>query len=909
MRHLLPFLLLLLLSVSCADDLGRRDIFATTSEEVTISFSVDKITLSRAEDDASFNETAIDHAYLLFYPSDYTDFTGAPAAVVKAEVPEAGKLRFKMPQTLEANINYKLVAVANADAYSPSGSDFEAYLKTEIEAGKINSLSDILLLCSESITSSSVTYLPMKGIVNGDAAFRFSRNGGTVYVNVSLMFRRLVSRIDVSNLADNFKLEGVALCNWRDAVSLGNPVTQPGNIKGVLSGSEGSSSSPTFIAPSGDGQSITEALYCFPSSTDSPVPGDQKTTALILKGSYNNGEPSYYRVNLGLNDDGSQLKPNTKYTVSITAVNGAGQPTLAEAYSSTSEEQIVTATVEDWDIEGGNYAMDDEGHVLGVSKTELEFDCDDTNAQEIKVLCSKDLTLKADFIPGDDIPDDAFNVTLSSEPGLSSVTIKPKGANTEDTALTGKCRISASKDGKECLYFDIDLKQLTSADKPYIPEIPDAPVALIPLDNKHIISVSHDSGNGEIVVDGFDPNCFNSFIDIPLQVYIKDATTAKTVKVISSVDAGHDGLGWPLEGRLTPSPSSEYCYCYESFNNKKVCSKGSKEKVEKSTLQNGNPYTCSNKDILYLSIGAMGPDDPEIKRTITVYGLTGSTETFTYTVIIKRRDIIMDDVVLTDSKNQQSWLIFDRNVQDTSKQNVGRYFDNTDKKWYKRQAYNYTLNSNPAFEIPFKYISAGTVFDESQHSLYMGNYTPYANNVVSGSVSSYAATWLDSYLYKETILDEDKTSPFYESIDKAKWVIPSKDILELCKSKMRVSKMRMFLMSDVPAKKDNKRVPICCYWPFRGVLGSEIDDFWFGYYSTDSSTPIAIIYCENTAVLTHTPTPQTGYRGLTRLVRKLTADDLKNYKNNYLGYGSGTCLLNYCHDDTYSSTSKGWKID
>lgn len=196
-------------------------------------------------------------------------------------------------------------------------------------------------------------------------------------------------------------------------------------------------------------------------------------------------------------------------------------------------------------------------------------------------------------------------------------------------------------------------------------------------------------------------------------------------------------------------------------------------------------------------------------------------------------------------------------------------------------------------------------FSEDKHSLYMGLNRPFNRK---NEVNTAIDNWIKTYDYKE---GQIKNSPFYESDDNTKWKLPTLSTMELCKAKMKVSKLRMFLVSDIPAKHDDNLIPVCCYWPYynSGVEMGITTDSTFGYYvSNGDGTPqsIILIYCDKTEVKTFILSSMSNYTGLSRLVRSLNSSDLEDYKNNYLGYGSEPHKLTICHPDTQYPENEDW---
>ncbi|MDE7346561.1 MAG: hypothetical protein K2N48_07470, partial [Muribaculaceae bacterium] len=682
----------------CTDDLRNRSVFDSGAGSAVIGFSIENVALTREGENHDI-ESEIDHAYLLFYAADASLETGVPEAAVRADIDESdpGRLKFKMPLRLKPNTDYQLIAVANADYYAPAGFDrFSDYLDDWSSAA--SGVKDELHVWSaDRITAGKIDCLPMKGQITSNSLFRFSMQDGVYNVSASLSFRRMVARIDLTNNVNNdFVVEGVALCNWRDKVSVPNVESELGNrlgnVNGKLSDEEADTGDDIFLKmpdPDEEGlQQLKESIYCFPSVSYDSYLSDSESTALIIKAKYkDDAESSYYRVNVGIDGNRSEVKANTKYLVNIQSVKGSGAPTVKDAYLAR-ESLIVHSVVEDWDLENGCYAIDDKGNFVVLSSGKLEFEGDSEVGKEIKVLASKGLSLDVVYTADNEISKDAFIVSVISESPVSTLKIKPSGMNTGEDILSGKIAVSATTPEGGRLSVNLFVSQnpaIGGSEEPVIPD--DMPFALIPVSYDRV-KIDHE--NRTIEIDGFDPDCFNSFIDVPFKVYINDKIEGN----LSSVNVSTT-LQWPLEGRISIDHSSQYKYCKASFNVQGQVLDGGGNKVQYSTLWSSS-ITVKNEETINISVGAMGPDDPAIVREIKL-----SNEQNKYTLIIKPRPAIIDDVILIDNDGK-SWLIQDRNIQDYT-----RYpnFIGLDKEGRKYQAYNYTgliFSGQQNITIPFK---------------------------------------------------------------------------------------------------------------------------------------------------------------------------------------------------------------
>lgn len=904
----------LLISGSCADDLRHRIFFEDGVDDVMLSFSVEDISLSRAGEGRDI-ETLIDHAYLLFYSSDAVLDADLPLAAARAVVSETDPsvLKFKLPLQLEPDTDYTLLAIANPDSYTPEGfSTFRNYLEAWISS-PAQGRQPLQLFRAEPMAAENLDCVPMRGKIADGDSFRFSNQGGVYKVAASLSFRRKVARIDVANMVkEEFLIEGIALCNWRDAVSVASNVSQLGNrsggIHGVLSEVGEDSEEATFVAmPEADEsgiQQLKKSIYCFPSVSYEARLSDHESTALIIKARYGEDEESsYYRVNVGQKGNRSEVKENTKYLVTIQSVKGRGAATPEEAYASE-ESLIILSIVEDWDLDGC-FAMDEDGNFLLLSTGRLEFDGGNVAKREIRVLTSKGLTWNVEYIADNDESASAFSATRLSDISLA---IGPTGENNnEKDILTGKFVVTAHTPEGGTLSVDILVVQnpATGSEVPDIPD--DIPFTLVPMSDDRV-KVDHQARTIEI--DGFDPDCFNSFIDIPFTVNFKNPGDGA-----SAIDLTTD-LQWPLEGRVAIEMSSQYLYCKESFaltGTPKVTNKDGIIPTDNDNLSISSIYV-HDREPFYISVGAMGPDDPPIIRNLNL------SDKVTYKLIIKPCDCIIDDVVMLDGKGG-ILLVQDRNVQDFL--TYGDYVG-LDENGRKRQAYNYNYipnnslsGENVGLMIPFKFKTNEIQFGEMEHYLYRGKTYTYADfsdiNDLSNDGVVSRLSWLKRYCSSG---DMSVISPFYQSpeetLNSKKWNFPSESDFGLWAKKLRVSKMRMFFVSDVSVRDGDKDIPVCCYLPYHSLDMNGMAATTAGYFMTNDgldASNIVVVYFEKSEgkyYKTSKYASRNGQLGFTRLVRTLTQEELDDYKTNYLGYGSQPHRLQLCHPDTYTSEPLGW---
>lgn len=775
LRTIIPMLLAWSLLMGCSESPMHGDDASTTEAE--LAFCLED-TDSRGDTDLSELEEKLEHAYLLFFPMD-SEPTDCPIAWIRAEATAEGLLSFRIPRGLQEGLPYRLVAVGNADCFTPDGYDsYQDYLGAPISTGKAFAPQ---LYHKDAMTADVLTCLPMKG----ESTFSWTRSDGKCRAEGRLEFRKLVARIDIESLAgDDFMIEGGALCNWRDRVNVMNPDVPAGEVRGILSSEAdgGSDETPLRFAAATDakGQAIRHSLYCFPSYSETSMPTDRQTPAVILRARYGDApSPTFYRFNAGTrgNSDGSaKVEANGKYRMVIKSVAGPGASTPEEAYE-----------------------------------------------------------------------------------GVSA------------------------------------------------PIIPDEDVAFMPLCDSN---VKVDYKNRTIEIDAFDPDCFNGFIDVPFKVHIASkfgADASVTLKKDSKSPV------WPLEGRISKNPTENFKYCPCSFATSDLgidptVFDGKNEVSAKST--EGAEFSVKAGDTFYISVGAMGPDDPEIVRTLTVdlSGLGMTPSLLTFTIIVKPRPTIINDVVLTAPGGQDYWMIMDRNIQNVSTQStyIGR-----DSSGNRKQAYNYSYLTTktgpyvktPTMFIPFKQAADGTSISESSRleDRGLGALTKTLSTIKT-TFSNGRINWLKE---NEFASGMPVRSPFYDATTLDGWIFPTSDVMALIAGRLRMSKMRFYLVSDFPAITEEGKKEVCCYLPFHHN-DQELDRTTNYSYCVsnpaDGSQPAdlrLIYYSASRKAELHSPSMNTTKSAMGRLCRKLSKEELDYYLSGFLGYNGGRCMAETATPDTY----------
>lgn len=318
-----------------------------------------------------------------------------------------------------------------------------------------------------------------------------------------------------------------------------------------------------------------------------------------------------------------------------------------------------------------------------------------------------------------------------------------------------------------------------------------------------------------------------------------------------------------------------------------------------SSLESGTSF--------YLNPFRTGPGDPAILGTVTVTAFDpanpdaelSESSKLTFNVEIKAStNYVLDDIIVGNL------LIADRNIGHKSRVRRDTNWEPIGGTNGRRDAlnYNYTPNykgtqdgdqeiyitGKSDSEMNEEYSDKAQIWDYSIFSsTYSYNYTNYI-------------TSLYHYWGKEHLDAEQMYSPFYTADELTKWRLPYvEEWWPLLSSEHLIfSKWRVFLISDVQAIKNGKRVPIMCW--LHQTDGAVSSGYGYHVY-----TPYISLYKdkelvektvmgtflaqrEHVTFLRSSDEWATGYptpsRHSVRLVRELTNEEIESYKHNYLGY-------------------------
>ena len=368
------FLLLGTIFWGCVvEDISGGDLAGKTTLNFTIS---DGSVKTKSSTEATPNEREINYLGILFY--DYTTKElkgGAVATISLNDGSSNGIATFQLPEDVRLNAgNYRMLVFTNAALaiHTVSGKGIDALRS---------------FISNESLTSSydnvfETLYLPSNDRIKAPLPFF----GETVFVSdgssgssqsINVTLKRITTKFSLTNKVSKSTLDikGVKVTNYRsrglvfaDAVEP-NSVIMHGTVTGHVSTEDAGYTLPKI---EGGFQVANEGLYAFPNIAPYAVLGDKETTALLLKASYNGNIDSYYRVNIAVNSGlGQLLQRNMLYNIIISGVTGNGSPTEEDAMES--KKDLLEYETHDWEDEDEGIVVDDKGNFLIVSPRTRTF--------------------------------------------------------------------------------------------------------------------------------------------------------------------------------------------------------------------------------------------------------------------------------------------------------------------------------------------------------------------------------------------------------------------------------------------------------------------------------------------------------------------------------------------------------
>lgn len=302
-------LLVLVAALSCErmdPDDGRR--------AAKLSFSVegfDEVTYSAP----TLAENTVGEAVLLFFETTYGIYMGSSNTDNGSGSGTFGELSYSLPYGVADNTKYDVLVLANYSGYSFS------YDGNNIDLGDTQSIFTAL---------GGQTYSDVKGGLTAEAPdagitenklLMVGTCEGMVASGLSVKLTKCAIRIklNINSSITNFTLDGASLYN---ATKNCYPFSNVSDATAYNVTSE--------VSPS----SGVVTLYAFPRSVAGCTSGDKKTLCLIVRGKYNGGASTYYRVNVKKTGTTQVLNRNTAYAIAISSVAGSGYTTVNDAYNS-----------------------------------------------------------------------------------------------------------------------------------------------------------------------------------------------------------------------------------------------------------------------------------------------------------------------------------------------------------------------------------------------------------------------------------------------------------------------------------------------------------------------------------------------------------------------------------------------
>lgn len=360
----------LAMMLSCTDDFRPHVRNNLTGASASMRFSLNGKIHSRSDSD-NYQDRDIDHAYVFFFTDEEKDSDSRLVAYTYASSSDddASVLTFPIPDGMDERGQYHLLAMANADFFTPDGCEnYEQFIQSLIRKNGNATSTDVfkkaLRLHNTSILSDSNTrFLPLVGESTHENPFSFTKTGNGFEASESIAFDYSVCRVDIiNNAVDDILLSGAIPCNLQTSFFPFHPESNSAET-----------TSPDFSASnfirfpeedSPDRQVMAPAFFCFPNRSENPSQHDSNTTAVILSAFYRDPESdtfdssqSYYRVNIINHASSQHLAPNYIYHLSISQVKGRGKATPQEAYAAPSSPLTISSSDPNVSISGDTISI------------------------------------------------------------------------------------------------------------------------------------------------------------------------------------------------------------------------------------------------------------------------------------------------------------------------------------------------------------------------------------------------------------------------------------------------------------------------------------------------------------------------------------------------------------------------
>lgn len=477
------YMVMLLIALWSCDDNMKIPVDGL-STGITVNYRVDRdMPLTRGLTATDF-ESNLNRVHTLFFTED-----GEYKGYSVSNISDTQKFGLEIPETLELDMPYTVLALGNADLYTPEGySSINDFLDNF--SGSYNEALNITAHCADNITSKNTTFLPMWGrFVDSDEEtlqLSFYKDGDVIKIkdgtDGEFLFSRALCRVDIHNLVGHvIDITHARIANNRtsglyfnDGINVGSVAEFKGSCS-RLSDVQKSDVYMPITTPMTEGESSTQrlesSLYTFPNVVNSTIQNDKVTTCLIIAGYYTDPvtnikdtQLTFYRFNLANVGESQVLQRNYAYRATIKGVKRRGADNESKAYNDAIpifEYQVD----EEWDTTGDNVVTDDEGNFLIVNKTHFTFSGDASEADfvELRVSTNPALSWRIEPIERDDASNEKFLYNKISD---SAVQLGPKEVNESDYVRYGYYKIIATDNSgemKKPLEITVYLMQLSTS--------------------------------------------------------------------------------------------------------------------------------------------------------------------------------------------------------------------------------------------------------------------------------------------------------------------------------------------------------------------------------------------------------------------------------------------------------------
>ncbi|MCC8143728.1 MAG: hypothetical protein LUD02_08340 [Tannerellaceae bacterium] len=174
---------------------------------------------------------------------------------------------------------------------------------------------------------------------------------------------RIVSRFDVSNVADGYELYSASIWNAYPVANIWD-----GNFVEFTE-----DRTERYYGVNANNNEIVGSLYAFENFVSNPSQKDKVTTCLII-GLTNKatGKIEYFRANInGAGDIGHQLNRNHAYRMVIKSVNSTGDENERGAYENG--ELLLDINFNDWILDEGGIIQIEGDNVLAIPTSEIKL--------------------------------------------------------------------------------------------------------------------------------------------------------------------------------------------------------------------------------------------------------------------------------------------------------------------------------------------------------------------------------------------------------------------------------------------------------------------------------------------------------------------------------------------------------